>query len=218
VTSRRLSAFIGALVAGRRPKPFRADLEDAEMLRAAIALRAARPGEAAPSSAFVSGLFQQLSDQLSPHSVPATRAEVPHRARTTLVAVAAASVLIMGAAVATESFQHARSGTTAQAPDEAAVRTGTFQAAHGQVLGQIVAYRGHPSWVYMHVDVPDYSGPIVCMLQVDNGSTVAFGTFTVHRGTGQFSKTIGDVKVGHLRGARLVTPTGTPVAITSFAA
>ncbi|MDT4930082.1 MAG: hypothetical protein QOF92_2949, partial [Pseudonocardiales bacterium] len=29
-----------------------------------------------------------------------------------------------------------------------ALRTGTFQIADGQVLGQIVAYRGNPSWVF----------------------------------------------------------------------
>ena len=37
-------------------------------------------------------------------------------------------------------------------------------------------------------------------------------------GTGQFSKTIGHVSVGHLRGARLVTPTGTRLGIATFAA
>jgi hypothetical protein len=220
MTSRRLSTFIDALAAGRRPKRFRADPEDAEVLRAAIALRAARPGEAAPSESFVSGLYQQVSDQLNPQPVPATQAARPRRARTALATVAAAAVLIAGTAVATASFNHpaAKSGVTAEAPDNTTLRTGTFQAAHGQVRGQIVAYRGHPSWVYMHVDVPNYTGPIVCMLQVDDGATVAFGTFAVHNGTGQFSKTIGDVNVGHLRGARLVTTTGTPVAIATFAA
>ena len=168
----------------------------------------------------MSGLFQQLADQQNSQPAPATRSVTAHRARTALAVAAAAAVLIAGTAVATASFNHpaAKSGITAQAPDETAVRTGTFQAAHGQVLGQIVAYRGHPSWVFIHVDVPNYDGPIECMLQVENGSTVAFGTFTLHHGTGQFTKTIGDVNVGHLRGARLVTPTGAPVAIASFGA
>jgi hypothetical protein len=217
--SRRLTAFINALAVGQRPKRFRATPEDAEVLRAAIALRAAVPGEAAPSESFVSDLFQQLSDQANPPLAPATPAVRPHRARAALAAVAAAVVLIAGTAIATTNFNHhAKSGITAQAPDDATLRTGTFQAAHGRVLGQIVAYRDHPSWVYMHVDVPNYNGPIVCMLQVDNGSTVAFGTFTVHHGAGQFSKTIPDVNVAHLRGARLVTTNGTPVAIATFAA
>ena len=65
-----------------------------------------------------------------------------------------------------------------------------------------MAYRGSPSWVFMNVDVPNYNGPIKCMLQVDDGSTVAFGTFTVNGGTGQFSKNIGSVDVGRLCGAQ----------------
>jgi hypothetical protein len=99
-----------------------------------------------------------------------------------------------------------------------ALRTGTFQIADGQVLGQIVAYRGNPSWVFMTVDVPNYNGPVKCMLHADDGSTVAFGTFTVQGGTGQFSKSIGSVDVGHLRGAKIVTSTRSPVADAIFAA
>jgi hypothetical protein len=56
------------------------------------------------------------------------------------------------------------------------------------------------------------------MLQVDDGSTVAFGTFTIHNGTGQFSKNLGSVDVGHLRGGKLVTPTGSLVAAATFTA
>jgi hypothetical protein len=58
---------------------------------------------------------------------------------------------------------------------------------------------------------------VKCMLQVDDGSTVAFGTFTVQGGTGRLAKSIGSVDVGHLRGAKLVTPTGSPVADATFA-
>ena len=220
MTSRRLSAFVDAVAAGRRPKRFRADPQDAEVLRAAIALRAARPGEAAPSESFVSDLFQQLSGQASSSLTPATQPARPPGLRTALAAVAAAAVLIGGTTVVTGSLNRpaAKFGVAVQAPDETALRTGTFQAARGQVLGQIVAYRGSPSWVFMHVDVPNYDGPIVCMLQVDNGSTVAFGTFVVHHGAGQFSKIIGDVNLSHLRGARLVTSAGSPVAMATFAA
>jgi len=78
--------------------------------------------------------------------------------------------------------------------------------------------RGSPSWVFMQVDVPTYNGPIKCMLQVEDGSTVAFGTFTVKGGTGQFSKSIASVDVGHLRGAKLVTSSGSSVAAATFAA
>ena len=51
-----------------------------------------------------------------------------------------------------------------QVPQGSALRTGTFLTPGGQVLGQIVAYHGSPSWVFMHVDVPKYNGPIKCTL------------------------------------------------------
>jgi hypothetical protein len=65
------------------------------------------------------------------------------------------------------------------------------------------------------IDVPNYEGPITCELQVEDGSTVAFGTFELHQGIGQFSKTI-RVDVPRLRGARLVTSTGATVASATF--
>ncbi len=65
MTGRRLSAFIDALSAGRRPAPYRAEPDDVEVLRAAIALRAARPGDAAPDDAFVAGLYESLVEESS---------------------------------------------------------------------------------------------------------------------------------------------------------
>jgi hypothetical protein len=218
MTSRRFAALVDAIAAGRRPRRFRAQPEDAEMARTAITLRAARPGEASPSEAFVEGLFQQLSEQAKPQTTPARRPLPTHRARIALVAASAAAVLVVGTTVATENLHHSASTpVAAHVPQGSDLRTGTFQTMSGKVLGQIVAYRGKPSWVFMNVDVPHYDGRIECMLQVDNGRTVAFGSFTVHGGIGQFSKAIGNVDVGHLRGARLVTSTGSPVAAATFA-
>jgi hypothetical protein len=217
MSSRRLSGFVDALAAGRRPKRFRAQPEDAEMVRTAIALRAARPGEAAPTEEFVEGLYQRLSEQAKPQPTRELRPVTTHRARTALVAAAAAAALVAGTTVATENLHHPAPSAAAPVPGGSALRTGTFQATGGQVLGQIVAYRGHPSWVFMNVAVPHYDGGIECMLQVDDGTTVAFGTFTIHGGIGQFSKAIGGVDVGHLRGAKLVTSTGSTVAAATFA-
>jgi hypothetical protein len=219
VTGRRLSAFVDALASGRRPKRFRAGPADAEVLRTAVTLRAARPGEAAPTEAFVEGLYQQLTEQASPEPVPAIPPAPRRRARTALVAVAAGVSLVAGTTVATETLRRPGPAPTATAPipQGRALRTGSFQTADGQVLGQIVAYRGHPSWVFMNVDVPRYEGPVECRLQVDNGTTVAFGTFSLHGGTGQYSKDISEVSVDRLRGAMLVSAAGTPVAAATFA-
>jgi hypothetical protein len=216
VTGRRLSAFIDALAAGRRPRRFRADPDDVVLLQTAIELRAARPGEAKPDEQFVSNLYQRLSDQAASRAVPDARPVMLRRGRLMLAAVVASAVLVGGTVAATEAFT--ATGATppiAQAPQGKVLRTGTFSTADSRVLGQIVAYRGQPSWVFMNVEVPDYDGPITCELQVEDGSTVAFGTFEVHQGVGQFSKII-RVDVPRLRGARLVTSTGATVASATF--
>jgi hypothetical protein len=216
VTGRRLSAFIDALAAGRRPRRFRADPDDVALLQTAIELRAARPGEAKPDEQFVSNLHQRLSDQAASRGVPDARPVSLRRGRFALAAVAASAVLVGGTVAATEAFTPTgATPTIAQAPHGKVLRTGTFATADSQLLGQIVAYRGQPSWVFMNVDVPNYEGPITCELQVEDGSTVAFGTFELHQGIGQFSKII-RVDVPKLRGARLVTRTGATVASATF--
>jgi hypothetical protein len=220
MTARKVSAFIDAIAGGRQPKPFQAEADDVDVLRAAIELRAARPGDSAPSTTFTDGLFQQLSAELGREESPPTNvvALPRRRVRTALLAASAAAVLVGGTSVITETVSHsAATRGVAQVPALSALRTGTFQTADGQVLGQIVAYRGDPSWVFMNVNAPNYSGPITCMLQVKDGTTVAFGTFTVHNGTGQFSKNLGAVDVGALRGAKLVNSAGTQVAAATFA-
>jgi hypothetical protein len=217
MTQRRLSAFIDALVDGRRPGNLDADPEDVEVLRTAIALRASRPGDALPDEAFLSGLYEELAEQANSEVVPITRPVKVRRRRTALAAVAAGLVLVGGTAAATEVLsQGAVSPAAVQAPHGTTLRTGTFETADGRVMGQIVAYRGKTSWVFMNVGGSSYTGPIVCKLQVDNGATVATGAFTLHGGRGEWSKTV-QVDIGRLRGATLVTSSGTVVASATFA-
>ena len=126
MSNRRLLAFVDALATGRRPKRFRAQPEDAEMLRTAIALRAARPGEAAPTEPFVEGLFQRLSEQAKSPSMPEPRPARRLRVRTVLVAAAAAGLLVAGTAVVTEQLHHpAPTSAAAHVPQGSQLRTGT---------------------------------------------------------------------------------------------
>jgi hypothetical protein len=217
MTSWRLSTFIDALAAGRRPGHFRADPEDVAIVRAAIALRAARPGEAAPDERFVSDLQESLAEQGRFRVGPDTPSVTTRRWRAALAAVAAGVVLVAGTTtIATEAFNHGAAPPAAvQPPQGNLLRTGTFKAADSRVLGQIVAYRGHPSWVFMNVNDTRYDGPIVCKLQLDDGSTAAIGGFELHRGIGEFSRTV-QVDIGRLRGAKLLTPTGAIVASATF--
>jgi hypothetical protein len=217
VTSRRLSAYIDAVASGRRPDRFSAGPDDQEVLSMAIALRAARPDDAQPDEEFVSGLYEELASRARPRLGPNVRPAKFSRGRAALVAVAASVMLVAGTATATESFsQRSFAPLAVPVPHGQVLRTATFETADHQAVGQIVAYRGHPPWVFMAIDAASYDGRIVCMLDGDNGATVAVGTLQLHRGVGQFSRTV-QVDFGRLRGARLITPDGSIVASASFA-
>jgi hypothetical protein len=216
VSSRRLSSFIDALAAGRRPEDFRAAPEDLDVARTAIELRASRPGDAAPDPGFVSRLHQELAVQMSSDAPPAVRPGRVGRGRIALISVAAGVALVGGTVAATQAFdQPALAPAAAPAPHGGELRTGTFETADNRVMGQIVVYGGSPSWVYMNVDVPKLGGRIRCSLQVKDGSTVAAGVFEVHDGIGHWSRTI-KVDIGQLRGAKLVTSDGSIVASATF--
>jgi hypothetical protein len=214
---RRLSAYLDALVAGRRPGRLRAGPEDVELLRTAIALRAARPGDAAPDQQFVSALYQELADEAVSPVVPLDRLSTARRRRTAVVTIAAGVALVGGTAAVTEAIgPGALAPAAVQAPQGSDLRTGTFETANSQVMGQVVAYNGKPSWVFMSVSVPNYDGKITCTIQGKSGATVATGVFVLHGGTGQWSKTV-HANIGQLRGARLITSTGATVAEATFA-
>ena len=53
------------------------------------------------------------------------------------------------------------------------------------------------------------------MLEAKNGSTVAIGEFELHDGMGAWSKTL-RLDVSQLRGAKLVTSTGSVVAVATL--
>jgi hypothetical protein len=216
MTNRRLTAFLDALTAGRRPGAFKAEAEDVEVLRAAISLRAARPGDDRPEEGFVSGLYEELVEQSKASLAPNVHPIRARRARTALVAVAASVVLVGGTFFITEATNHPAATTSAvPVPPDKALRTGTFETSDGSALGQIVVYRGHPSWVYMNVGLAQSNGTIMCRLQLNDGTIVAAGTIALHHGSGSLAKSI-RVDVSRLRGAKLYTSTGVPVASATF--
>jgi nitrite reductase/ring-hydroxylating ferredoxin subunit len=66
MTGRGLRRYLDDLLAGRRPRPFRATQADAEELRLALELRAARPDADAPREGFVDELHRRLAAELEP--------------------------------------------------------------------------------------------------------------------------------------------------------
>ena len=216
MTTRRLSAFLDALAAGRRPRPFQADPEEVEMLRVAIALRAARPGDSAPEENFVAELHQQLADDLNPSEQTNIRPLKVHRGRVALVSVAAGLALVGGTfAVAEPTAKPTVEQSATAVPQGQALRTASFQSPTGQVVGQIVLYHGHTSWVYMNVDLPHSNGPVKCELHLANGEVVAAGTVQLHDGSGEFSQRI-HMDAGGARGATLYDSSGAVVASAIF--
>jgi hypothetical protein len=216
VNTRRLNAFLDDLVAGRRPRGFLADAEESEVVRAAIALRAERPGDAAPQESFIASLHEELSDlssQTPSLNVPSTRWG---RSRAALFGVAAALALIGGTVGITEASTQPTVQSATQVPRGPALRTATFETAAGQVMGQIVVYQGHPSWVFMNVDAPYASGSMRCELHLANGDVVAAGTVQVHGGKGQIARSI-HMDSGQLRNATLTNSSGAVLASASFA-
>ena len=128
MTNRRLSAFIDALVSGRRPGRFSADSDDVEVLRTAIALRAARPGDAKPDEEFVSGLYEELASQARTQPAPNGRPVKFSRGRAALVAVAASVALVAGTAAATEAINPGREAPVAvPTPHGQVLLTATFE-------------------------------------------------------------------------------------------
>ncbi len=64
MTGRGLRRHLDDLLAGRRPRPFRATPAEADELRVAIELRAARPGADEPREGFVDELHARLAAEL----------------------------------------------------------------------------------------------------------------------------------------------------------
>jgi hypothetical protein len=222
LSRRHLAAFIDALAAGRRPRRFRPDPDEVAIVRTAIELRAARPGEAAPDEQFVSRLFQELADQQqSPITATVTpmgrrRPVARPRGRMALVGVAAALVLVGGTVATTEAVDHpASTGAALAVPQRQQLRTGTFEDASSQVLGQIVVYGGNPSWVFMAINGSSYDGVVTCHLRANNGATLMMGKFDLLDGSGELDKAI-RVDVTQLQGAELVTSTGATLASATF--
>jgi hypothetical protein len=224
-----LGAFVEAILGDRRPKSFRASPEDAEVLRVAIALRAGRPGGGRPDQEFMTGLHRELAEQAdelrrveddaAPQQVP--RASVARGARRSrpmrgfLGAAAAAAALVGGTVVATKALEQPSHSTTPQVALGTSVRFATLHGTGGHPVGQVYVHRGEPSWIFMTVDAGGTGGTVMCQLQLANGTTMPVGKAQIHDGRGQLAQSV-RVDVGELRGARLVTPTGSTLATATF--
>src|SRR5258705_7193600 len=68
-----LRRYVDDLLGGRRPKPYRPDDFEAAQIRAAIDLRAARPGADAPRQEFLTDLHRRLAALMEGDQPPAAK-------------------------------------------------------------------------------------------------------------------------------------------------
>ncbi|MGH3782358.1 MAG: Rieske (2Fe-2S) protein [Pseudonocardiaceae bacterium] len=116
MSARGARRFVADLLRGRRPRPFRADDADAEQLRAAITLRAAQPGSAAPREEFITELHRRLAaEQTNQDSQPLPRPVVDSTRRRL---VAASSIAAAAAAAGAVADHTLTKGSPAQARGE----------------------------------------------------------------------------------------------------
>jgi len=116
--------YIEDLIRSRRPRRFKASEDDAAVVRAAITLRAARPGSGEPTDEFVASLHRKLAAELDP---PADRRAAA--ARRTFLRTAAAAGGAAAAVAAGAGIDRVVTSRTARGPAPAA--GGTLTPSHG---------------------------------------------------------------------------------------
>ncbi|MGH9121940.1 MAG: zf-HC2 domain-containing protein, partial [Acidimicrobiales bacterium] len=60
----------------------------------------------------------------------------------------------------------------------------------GEQLGQVFAYAGNPSWVFMTVDAQTTPREVICELDLAGGQTIRLGTFPVSAGYHSLGSTV----------------------------
>jgi hypothetical protein len=208
VRRNEVSRFVESLLAGRRPRGFRAGKDDAALIRTAIHLKAHDPDDG-PSEEFTSGLFDELAAAQS-----GGKGGIVHQLRwpnglAWMPAAAAAVALVVATAAVTDAVSHGSS------PAAVARYKGLRDLAlvdrtnHG--VGTLNLYQGTPSWVFMSLHVASYSGPVTCQLIATNGTVLMNGMFAMTAGSGEWARTISS-NTAQVSGARVVTPAGVTLA------
>jgi cytochrome b6-f complex iron-sulfur subunit len=132
---RGLGRFVEDLLGSRRPRRFRASQDDAEVIRTAITLRAARPGDSTPRPEFVSALHERLAAEVQASApdtpapqTPEPQTPEPHTPEPQRLAgprrrFLAAASLAAGAATAGAGIDHALTGSQAGSVQQSAQST-----------------------------------------------------------------------------------------------
>ena len=224
---RDVDTFIEALLHDRSPKGFRAGSEDAEVLGVAVTLRAGRRGGRGPDEEFVARLHRELAEDADEFAransnggrrvaqTAAPRRPYRTRALRGLAGIAAAAALVGGTMMVTNAVDHSSRNPAAELALSRSLRFGGLHDPNGRLVGQVFVHAGDPPLLFMTMHDGQATGTAMCELRLANGSAVRVGTVQIHNGSGQIARPV-VVDVSQIRGARLVAPSGTTVASTTF--
>jgi cytochrome b6-f complex iron-sulfur subunit len=121
MSERGVRRFVADLLRGRRPRRFRAEDDEIGELRAAIMLRAARPGSGAPREEFVTDLHRRLANELArqdQNAQPSSQPMPVGRRRLVQAASVAAGAAAVGAGVDHLVTRTSPAGTGADGGDQ----------------------------------------------------------------------------------------------------
>ena len=85
----------------------------------------------------------------------------------------------------------------------------------GHKVGQVFAYAGQPSWVFMTVEAESTPHQVICELTLAGGRTVRIGTFSVSSGYHSWGSTV-NVAASDITGVRLLDSSGNLVATAAL--
>jgi anti-sigma factor RsiW len=130
-------------------------------------------------------------------------------------ALAAAAVAV--AAAAGLGGWALRGAVAPPGPGPAAARTPLRSAplvsAGRRTVGEVFYYGSGQPWMYMTVDLASGNGTVTCELRGPGGRYTAVGTFRISGGYGSWG---GGAGYGQVTGARLLSASGTVLAVAAF--
>jgi hypothetical protein len=108
-----------------------------------------------------------------------------------------------------------RSPAVAEPPGRSEAKSAFLLTSDHHRIGEVVAYPGQPTWVYMSLDDPQVSGSVVCEITTTSGQTLRVGTFRVAGGRGMWEAPV-SVRADQMRSASVLTTTGATLASGSL--
>ena len=111
MNARGLRRYVDDLLRGRRPKPFHPNDFEAEQIRTAIDLQAARMGSDAPRQEFLSDLHRRLAAQLDDTKTTDASSKVPSATRRHVIVGTSAAAAAVAAGVTADRLLFRGGGT-----------------------------------------------------------------------------------------------------------